>query len=100
MAQIVAHLPWALAGKGGDGAVRWGKAALGMHGQPWTFAGLFANAVCVLTGMAQGAAVEQTRDGATGVQQHQAYGPANGGVGTIARPKEVVVTIDLQLVHH
>jgi hypothetical protein len=50
--------------------------------------------------MPQTGAVEQARNSAAGVHQHQPDSPTNGSIGTVPRSKEIIAAVDLELFHH
>src|SRR5262249_42611355 len=57
---------------------------------------ILRNTVAVLAAMTQTTAVEQPRQGANHITHDQPYGSANGRIGTPARPKQIIATVDIQ----
>ena len=73
------------------------EAALHVQGSPVGLGLGLGDAVGVLAGMPDDAAVKDARNGGAGVHQDEADGPADGGVGAVARPEQVVAGVDVQL---
>src|SRR5712691_7314842 len=81
------------------------KAMLYMQRRPGAFGLVLCNAVAILAAMAQATAVEQPRQSPNHIPHDQAYGTTDGRIGTPARPKQIIATVDVQCtgersIHH
>src|SRR4030095_13209729 len=100
LAQPIAHLPRPLTGKRGHGTRASSTTPLPVQDQPRAVLFILPNAIRVLPRMPQTGAVEQARNSAAGVHQHQPDGTTNGSIGAVPRSKEIIAAVDLELLHH
>src|SRR5262245_18388196 len=73
------------------------EATLHVQRRPGTVGLVLSDTVAVLAAMAQATTVEQSGQSPDDIAHDQPYGSADGRIGTPARPKQIIATVDIQL---